>query len=64
MTHNIRFHSYTYIFFFFFLYRLLAVLGLHCCTGISLVAESRVYSLVAVLRLLIAVTSLVVELKL
>ena len=67
MTHNIRFHSYTYIYIYIyinFLYRLLAVLGLHCCTGISLVAESRVYSLVAVLRLLIAVTSLVVELKL
>ena len=39
-----------------------AVLGLHRCLGYSLVAESMGYSLAAVLRLLIAVASLVVEL--
>ena len=39
----------------------LAVLGLHCCTGFSLVAGSRSYSLVVVCRFLIAVASLVVE---
>ena len=38
---------------------ILAMLGLHCCKGFSLVAESRGYSLLAVLRLLIAVASLV-----
>ena len=36
----------------------LAVLGLHCCTGFSLVAVSGGYSLVTVLSLLIVVTSL------
>ena len=35
--------------------------GVHCCVGCSLVAGSRVYSLVVVLRLLIAVASLVAE---
>ena len=44
-----------------FIYSLLAVLGLHCCVGFSLVAESRGYSLVVVLAILIAVTSLVAE---
>ena len=34
---------------------------LHCCVGFSLVAGSRGYSLVVVLRLLIAVVSLVAE---
>ena len=48
--------------FFFFL--LSAVLGLYRCLGFSLVAESRGYSLVAVLRLLVALASLVVELRL
>ena len=33
------------------------VLGLHCCTGFSLVVESRGYSLVAILRLLMAMDS-------
>ena len=37
----------------------LAVLGLHCCSGFSLVAVSRGYSLVVVCRHLIAVESLV-----
>ena len=36
-------------------------LGLHCCTGFSLVAPSRVYSLVAVHGPLIAMASLVAE---
>ena len=40
-------------------YLFLAVLGLHCCTGISLVAVSRCCALVAVHGLLIAVASLV-----
>ena len=39
----------------------LAVLGLHCRAGFSLVAASRGYSLVGVHGLLIAVTSLVEE---
>ena len=38
----------------------LAVLGLHCCVGFSLVVECRGYSLV-VHRLLIAVASLIAE---
>ena len=40
---------------------ILAVLGLLCCTGFSLVAEFRDYSPVAVCGLLIAVASLVAE---
>ena len=48
-----------FFFFFFNIYLFLAVLDLCCCKRLSLVAESRDYSLVAVLRLLIAVTSLV-----
>ena len=39
----------------------LAVLGLCCCMGFSLVASSRSYSLVVVCGLLIAVASLVAE---
>ena len=39
----------------------LAVLGLHCCVGFSLVAVSRGYSVVAECELLIEVTSLVAE---
>lgn len=39
----------------------LALLGLPCCTGFSLVAASRACSLVAVCGLPIAVASLVVE---
>ena len=37
----------------------MAVLGLHCCAGFSLVVESGGYSLVVVLGFLIAVISLV-----
>ena len=37
------------------------MLGLHCCSGFSLVVASGGYPLVAVLRLLIAVAFLVVE---
>ena len=37
----------------------MAVLGLGCCTGFSLVVESRGYSVVVVHGLLIVVTSLV-----
>ena len=52
------------IYVFFFKNRLfLAVLGLRFCTGFSLVAVSRGYSLVAMHRLLIVVASLVVEHK-
>ena len=43
---------------------LLAVLGLHCCKGFSLVVASRNYFLVVVPRLLIVVASLVVERRL
>ena len=42
----------------------LAVLGLYCCMGFSLVAVIRGYSLVAVHGLLIVVASLAVEHKL
>ena len=44
-----------------FIYLFLAVLGLHCCSGFSLVVASRAYSLVAVHGLLTAVASLVAE---
>ena len=43
-----------------FIYLFLAVLGLCCCAGFSLVEKSGGYSLVAVHGLLIAVASLVV----
>ena len=39
----------------------LFLLGLHCCTGFSLVVASWGYSLVAVLQLLIAGASLIEE---
>ena len=42
-----------------FIYLFLAVLGLHCFSGFSQVAESRGYSSAAVHKLLIAVASLV-----
>ena len=42
----------------------MAVLGLHCCAGFFLVIVSGCYSLVAVHRLLIVVTSLVAESRL
>ena len=42
------------------IYLFLVVLGLRCCAGFSLLVESRGYSS-AVPRLLVAVTSLVVE---
>lgn len=37
-----------------FIYLLLAMLGLHCCSGFSLVAASRGYSLAAARKLLTA----------
>ena len=43
------------------IYLFLAMLGLHCCSGFSLVVASGGYPLVAVLRLLIAVAFLVAE---
>ena len=46
---------------FFMIYLVLAVLGLHCCLGFSLVAVSRSYSLVVLCRLLIVAASLVVK---
>ena len=46
-----------------FVYLFLAVLGLHCCSGFSLVAESGGYFLVVMSGLLIAVAPLV-ELRL
>ena len=48
-------------FFYNFVYLFMALLGLHCCLGFSLVVESRGYSLVVVHGLLIAVTSVVLE---
>ena len=47
--------------FILFIYLFLAVLGLRCCEGFSLVVVSRSYFLVAVHGLLIAVASLVAE---
>ena len=44
-----------------FIFLFLAMLGLYCCAGFSLVVESGGYSLVAVQRLLTKVTSLVTE---
>ena len=44
-----------------YLFTHLAVLGLRCCTGFSLVVASMVCSLVVVHGLLIAVASLVSE---
>ena len=44
-----------------FIYLFLAVLGLCCCVGFSLVAESGGYSLVVMHGLLIAVVFLVVK---
>ena len=41
-----------------YLFLFLAVLDIRCCSGSSLVAGSKDYSLVAVLGLLIAVASL------
>ena len=60
------------VIFFFFLFRefsfcsfslflFLAVLGLHCCMGLSVVGASGGYSLRAVRGLLVAVASLVAE---
>ena len=46
------FHIYIYIYIY-------AVLGLGCCVGFSLVVDSRGYSLVVVLGLLIVVASFV-----
>ena len=56
----LQFRSSSFLYLFFknsFIYLFLTVLGLPCCMGFSLVAESRCYSLVAVYRLLIAVGS-------
>ena len=50
------FHIFLLLFYLF-----LTVLGLHCCSFFSLVVVSGGYSLVAVLQLLIAVTSLIVK---
>ena len=57
---------YIYIFFFLndFIYFFLAVLGLPCCEGFSLVAASGGSSLVVMSGPLIAVASFVVELGL
>ena len=49
------------VFTYSFLSVFLAVLGLCCCGGFSLVEASRGYSLVAVCGLLIAAASLIVE---
>ena len=52
-----------YIYMYNFMYLFLAVLGLRCCAGFSLVAVSKA-TLVAMRGLLIAVASFVVERKL
>ena len=46
---------------FFFNIYLLAVLGLHCYSGFTLVAETKGYSLVALHGLPIAMASLIAE---
>ena len=48
-------------FIFNFIYLFLAVLGLHCCSGFSLVAASKGYSLVTMLEFLIVVAPLAAE---
>ena len=53
-----RIHKFS---FFKVSYLLLAVLGLHSCTGFSLVVASRDYSLVAMPGIFVAVSSLVAE---
>ena len=50
-----------YVYIFVYLIYFLGVLGLHCCTGFSLVLVSGNYSLVVVSRLLIAVAFLAAE---
>ena len=52
---------YIYIFKILFVYLFLAVLGLRCCEGFSLIAASRGYSLVAKSRLLNGVASLATD---
>ena len=47
-----------------FIYIFLAVLGLHCCLGFSLLVTSGSYSSVAVCGLLIVVASLAAEYEL
>ena len=50
------------VLFYLFIYLFLAMPGLHCCAGSSLVAEKNGgYSLVAVCGLLMALASLVAE---
>ena len=49
---------------FLFFYLFLAVLGLHCCVGFSLVVANWGCTLVVVCRLLIAVASLAAEYRL
>ena len=49
------------LYFIYLCISLLAVLGLHCCAGFSLVVVSRGCSLIVVCGLLIAVASLVAE---
>ena len=44
---NVFFSLISFFFFNNFIYLFLAVLGLHCCPGFSLVAENRGYSLAA-----------------
>ena len=50
-----------FIYIILFIYLFLTVLDLCCCTGFSLVVESRGYPPAVVLALLIAVASLVAE---
>ena len=57
-------HNVSRLFKHLFIICFLAVLGLGCCTGSSLVAASGGYSLVVVRGLLTAVASLVAELGL
>ena len=49
------------LYFIYLCISLLAVLGLHCCAGCSLVVVSRGCSLIVVCGLLIAVASLAAE---
>ena len=46
---------------YLFIHLFLALLGLRCCVGLSLAADSRIYSLVAVCILLTVLASLVAK---
>ena len=60
----IKLNLFSFLIVLFIYLFILAVLGVHCCTGFSPVVASEGYSLVAVSRLLIVPPSLIAELGL